>query len=407
MTKVLDVEYGKPIEESYNIRTAMEEATRCLLCYDAPCSKACPAETDPAKFIRSVRFKNIKGAAVTIRENNPLGGSCSLICPHGNLCEEACSRTDIDKPIKIGKLQEFVVDQEKLYEMEIYETPEVTKKEKIACIGSGPASLSCASLLAREGYEVVIYEAEEKPGGILTYGINPSRLSQEIVDYDISLIEDLGVEIKCNSRIGKEELEKIKREYDAVHIGVGLSESRIIASDDVDLNLEGIESALNFLKDARTGNLESIEGEDILVIGGGDVAMDCALTAHQLGANTKVVYRRSIEESPANSEELSVIQEMGISIVTEFEPAASIGEDGRLKGVKFTSRDGFSEMTLKADKLVFAIGQKKSEDYENLELEKGLFSSGDFMNDGATVVQAVAEGKEVAADIMEYLKEEK
>lgn len=409
MTKVLNIAYEEKKETSYNIRTAMEEASRCLLCYDAPCSEACPANTDPGKFIRSLRFRNFKGAAETIRKNNPFGGSCSLICPHAKLCEEACSRTNIDKPINIGKLQEFAVEQERIHDMKVMKKPEKSNGKKVACIGSGPASLTCASVLAREGYEVTVFEAEEKPGGILTYGINPSRIDQEIVDYDISLIEELGVKIICNKRISKDEIQDLKNEYDAIHVGVGLCESKLIVNEKIDTELKGVESALKFLKEARTRELKSLEGENVVIVGGGDVAMDCALTAHQLGANTKIVYRRSMEEAPANIEELSTIQAMGIPVMTEFSPVETVGQGKDLVSVKFESRDNSSSMELKASKLIFAIGQKRSEDFADFVESDGVFSSGDIKNNGDTVVQAVAEGKEVALKMIEYIsaKEEK
>lgn len=409
MTKVLEIAYKEPKEKPYNIRTAMEEASRCLLCYDAPCSAACPANTDPGKFIRSLRFRNFKGAAETIRANNPFGGSCSLICPHAKLCEEACSRTGIDNPIKIGKLQEFAVDQEKIYDMKVVKKAEKLNGKKVACIGSGPASLTCASVLAREGYEVVVFEKEEKPGGILTYGINPSRIDQEIVDYDISLIKDLGVKIICNKEIKNEELNKLKEEYDAIHVGVGLTASKVLNSEEIDINLEGIEAALSFLKDAREGVITSLEGEDVIIIGGGDVAMDCAMTAKQLGANTKIVYRRTIQDAPANIEELDTIYAMGIPVITEFSPVKTVSDKNKLTAVTFTSKDKESNMELKASKLIFAIGQERSKDFANFVDSEGVFSSGDIKNGGDTVVEAVAEGKETAFKIMDYIsaKEEK
>lgn len=402
MTKVLDLAYGEQREESYNIRTAMEEAARCLLCYDAPCSEACPAKTDPGKFIRSIRFRNFKGAAETIRENNPFGGSCSEICPHAKLCEQACSRTGIDEPINIGKLQEFAVDQEKIHNMKVYSKPEKLNGKKVACIGSGPASLTCASVLAREGYEVTVFESEEKPGGILTYGINPSRINQDLVDYDISLIKDLGVNIICNTTIKFEDLEKMKDEYDAIHVGVGLTSSKILDIDGINNNLDGIDTALDFLKKARIGEITSLDNENIIIIGGGDVAMDCALTACQLGANAKIVYRKDIKEAPANIEEIKTVQAMGISMITEFSPIETIGKD-KLEAVKFESRDKISNMELKADRLIYAIGQKRSEDYKNFKNSDKIFSSGDIDNDGDTVVQAVAEGKEVALEMINYM----
>ncbi len=145
MSKVKKVNYIEQAEADFDLRLAMEEATRCLLCEDAPCSKGCPAGTNPAKFIRSIRFKNFKGAAETIRENNILGGSCALVCPYGNLCEEACSRCGIDKPIQIGKLQKFAIDHEKNTDMTILKSGKRIGK-KVACIGAGPASLAASPI---------------------------------------------------------------------------------------------------------------------------------------------------------------------------------------------------------------------------------------------------------------------
>ena len=170
-----------------------------------------------------------------------------------------------------------------------------------------------------------------------------------------------------------------------------------------------MEVALAFLKSARTGEIKNLENENIIVIGGGDVAMDCALTAHQLGANTKIVYRRSIEEAPANIYEISMIQAMGISMITEFTPVETIEEEGKLKKIKFESRDKISNMELKADRMIFAIGQKRAKDFKDFKVEDKVFASGDIANGGDTVVEAVAEGKEVAKEIMNYIdcKEDK
>ena len=217
MSKVIKKAYAEEMKQGYNLRTAMEEASRCLLCHDAPCSKSCPAKTDPAKFIRSLRFRNIKGAAETIRENNPLAGCCAEVCPYGQLCEQACSRTGIDKPIEIGKLQKFLVEMEKREGMEFLHVEE-KRDGKIACVGAGPASLACARELALFGYDVTIYEANEKAGGVLTYGIVPSRLPQEVVDFDIATIEKLGVTFKFNETIDAARLEELKAEYDAVFL---------------------------------------------------------------------------------------------------------------------------------------------------------------------------------------------
>ena len=189
MSKIAKGKYTAEAVAGFTHRTAMEEAARCLLCHDAPCSKGCPAGTDPAKFIRSIRFRNVKGAAETIRSANVLGGTCARVCPYDNLCEEACSRCGIDKPIEIGKLQRYAIEQEKLFKMKTLVAPKQKKPGKIACVGAGPASLACAAELAKAGYKVTVFEREAKPGGVLTYGITPSRLPQAVVDHDISTVK--------------------------------------------------------------------------------------------------------------------------------------------------------------------------------------------------------------------------
>lgn len=156
MSKVVKAKYTAEAVCGFTHRTAMEEAARCLLCHDAPCSQGCPAGTDPAKFIRSIRFRNVKGAAETIRENNILGGTCARVCPYDRLCEEACSRCGIDRPIEIGKLQRYAIEQERVFGMRTLKAPEEKKAGKVACVGAGPASLACAAELAKAGYDVTI-----------------------------------------------------------------------------------------------------------------------------------------------------------------------------------------------------------------------------------------------------------
>ena len=188
MSKILKLAYGMEKSEGFNYRLAMEEASRCLLCEDAPCSKGCPAGTDPAKFIRSLRFKNIKGAAETIRENNPLGGSCAWVCPYDRMCEEECSRCGIDKPIQIGKIQRYLVEEEQAMSAKFVGAGKKIGK-KVALIGAGPASLACARELAIAGVDTTIFEKQAKAGGVLRYGITPTRLPDRVVDFDIELIK--------------------------------------------------------------------------------------------------------------------------------------------------------------------------------------------------------------------------
>ena len=248
MSKIAKGKYTAEAVAGFTHRTAMEEAARCLLCHDAPCSKGCPAGTDPAKFIRSIRFRNVKGAAETIRSANVLGGSCARVCPYDNLCEEACSRCGIDRPIEIGKLQRYAIEQEKLFKMKTLEAPKEKKPGKIACVGAGPASLACAAELAKAGYKVTIFEREAKPGGVLTYGITPSRLPQAVVDHDISTVKGLGVKIVCNKEVKAADLE----DYDAVFIGAGLWNANLNKHEFPGAELKGVMSAIDFLKEART-----------------------------------------------------------------------------------------------------------------------------------------------------------
>lgn len=421
MSKVVKAKYNSEAEAGFTPRTAMEEAARCLLCHDSPCSKGCPAGTDPGKFIRSIRFRNVKGAAETIRENNVLGGSCARVCPYDRLCEEACSRCGIDRPIEIGKLQRFAVEQEKALKMKTLKAPDKKKAEKVACIGSGPASLACAAKLAQEGYAVTIFEAESKAGGVLTYGITPARLPQHVVDFDIKTVKDLGVKFVFETKVGCDiTIDEIKQlGFDAIFVGAGLWEAK--TPDIQGKELEGVTTAVDFLKAAREskGTLET--GKSVIIIGGGDVAMDCAVTAKLLGAeNVAIYYRRTLEESPANMAEIAYAISLGITITTNFAPAEIVG-DKKVAFVMFDGRDKKSGAKVAADTVVFAIGQAP-EDMEKVAPVKltekgtiaanvkgktnvaGIFAAGDIVNGGKTVVEAVAQGKETAAEIISYLE---
>lgn len=415
LSKVVKTPYLADSVAGFTPRTAMEEAARCLLCHDAPCSKGCPAGTDPAKFIRSIRFRNVKGAAETIRENNILGGTCAHVCPYNRLCEEACSRCGIDKPIQIGLLQRYAIEQEEALGMKTLAAPAEKKAAKVACIGAGPASLACAAKLAQEGYEVTIFEAEAKAGGVLTYGITPSRLPQSVVDHDIKQVEDLGVKFVFNTKVDSARFAELQKEYKAIFIGVGLWQTKL--PDIPGTDLPGVMAAADFLKKARTTGESFNPGKKVVVVGGGNVAMDCAVTAKLLGADTAIYYRRSIEEAPAEMEELQHVLELGVSITTGFAPAEVTGS-GKVEGMKFKGRDGVSEASVACDTVIFAIGQGAEAVPAPVKVnEKGLvvvsgsktnvegvFAGGDIAHGGKTVVEAVAAGKVAAFEIGEYLK---
>lgn len=415
MSKVVKANYTAEAVAGFTHRTAMEEAARCLLCHDAPCSKGCPAGTDPAKFIRSIRFRNDRGAAETIRENNILGGTCARVCPYDRLCEEACSRCGIDKPIEIGKLQRYAIEQEEAYGMKTLSAPE-KKVGNVACVGAGPASLAVAAELAKAGYNVTILEREAKAGGVLTYGIVPSRLPQAVVDHDIAQVEGLGVKFQFNTEVKAADLDA----YDAVFVGAGLWADNLPKIDGIEL--DGVYAAVDFLKEARTKAEGFNPGKKVLVVGGGDVAVDCAVSAKLLGAeDVKIVYRRTLEEAPGNMTEFHYALSLGIGMTTGMAPADVKG-NGKVEAVEFKGfRDEAAELTLSADTIVFATGQKAedmaavagvkvtdkgtiaADDAGATDVEK-IFAAGDIVNGGKTVVEAVAAGKVAAASMIAYLE---
>ncbi|MDF2854974.1 MAG: dihydropyrimidine dehydrogenase [Neobacillus sp.] len=399
-TPVLDYEPTKI--EAYDFRRAMEEASRCLLCEDAPCSMGCPANTDPGKFIRSIRFKNVNGAAETIRENNILGASCALICPQEKLCELECSRSGIDRPIQIGKLQQFAMEHERALNKTYLTKNDKYTGKRVACIGSGPASLACAADLAKEGVDVTIFEENQKVGGMLRYAIPPFRLPDYVLDQDISQLEKLGVKFELNHSVTFAELEYMKQEYDHIFVGAGTWQSKKLAIPGADL--QGIVLALDFLTEAKENHSEMAPLGDVVIIGGGDVGMDCATTSKLLGATSIYnVFLESLEGAPAVQKEKDFVFRMGIPLISEFKPVEFIGS-GKVEKVRFEHMTNESTILLKADTVILAVGQKVTEDTVSLKETEQIFTGGDMDNGGNTAVQAISEGRVAAAKIMESFK---
>ncbi|EJE7233389.1 FAD-binding protein [Clostridium sporogenes] len=424
--------YMKEREEVFTPLLAIEEASRCLLCHDAPCTKACPAGTDPGKFIRSLRFRNFKGSVTTIRENNILGGVCARVCPTDKYCEGACSRCGIDKPIQIGKLQRYLTDYEQSIGIEALEAIKATK-EKVAIIGSGPSGLAAAAELALEGYKITVFEARNQLGGWLTYGIPEDRLPQSVVKNEIGYIKNLGVHFRTNCKVGRDvNIDDLRKEgFEAFLVAVGMQKSKDIEIKGNDL--EGVIAGTDFLAEVKTSKGKVKVGSKVIVIGGGDVAMDCAVTAKLLGAeDVKIVYRRTIEKMPADRKEIAYTQDLNIPIFTGLKPAEIIGQAGKVARFKATGMFDDSELNLPVDRIIFAIGQEAEEIKELKEAVKevaatkevttvefnekgtietidystnieGIFASGDIIEGDKTVVNAVKEGKEAAKAIVKYL----
>lgn len=398
--------------KGYTFSTAMQEAARCLLCEDAPCSKACPAHTDPARFIRSLRFNNIKGAAETIRENNALGAVCARVCPTERYCESACTRAKIDHPINIGGLQRFITDIEQEMGMQILKAGKSTG-QKVAIIGAGPAGLQAATTLRQYGVAVTIFEEHPKAGGYLTYGIPEYRLPQEIVDYEVKRIIDLGAEIRCNIKVGKDiSFDQLRADYDAVLVTVGNSKAKTLPMFEHNICTE---SAISFLARVKNGELHENELPDhVLVIGGGDVAMDVATTLKKLGVSnvTDVAYEE-FNEFKASKKELAGTRKAGVTLIDGYVPTKVA-----TNVVTFKHRKLDAELTIKADKIIYAVGQTSDLTGLKIDLQHSesqlwsakyqtkdakVFAAGDLVDGDQTVVFAVQKGKEAAKVIMNTL----
>ena len=402
--------YQEEYEVGYTPRLVMEEASRCLLCLDAPCSASCPAGTDPAKFIRSLRFKNVKGAAETVRINNILGAICARVCPTERYCQAGCSRSGIDKPIDIGGIQRYITDFEDALKMKVLEDVELNGK-KVAVIGSGPAGLTVAAELAKKGHKVTIYEQDSKAGGYLRNGIPEYRLPNEVVDKEINRIVELGVDIVLNTKVGQDvKFEDLRKENDAVVLAVGYSEGKMLPMFE---NNRKVIKAVDWLKKvkARKGNVRI--PENVLVIGGGDVAMDVVTSLKLLGCPhvTDVVYEQ-FSEFRASKKELMNAQEQGVTIIDGYVPV------GTARGgiVKFKHRVIPAELKVKADLIILAVGQVPNVDGLEVKLEKGevaakgcrvpdtnIFFAGDIGHGEKTVVWGVRSGKEVAFEVNRFL----
>jgi dihydropyrimidine dehydrogenase (NAD+) subunit PreT len=424
-----------PPFESYS--AALVDANRCLFCYDAPCMKSCPTSIDVPKFIKQIVSENIKGSAHTIFSSNILGGGCSKVCPVEKLCEGACVYNLMEEEaIPIARLQRYSTDAALQNNWQLFKRKPSNGK-KVAVIGAGPAGLSCAHTLSREGVDVTIYEKESKGGGLMTYGIAAYKVTPQFCEDEVNYILSIGgIEIKYQQELGKDILlTDLQKNYDAVYvaIGVGLARQLHIPGE----NLEGVRDAISFIHDLRSNDLSTIlVGDKVAVIGMGMTAIDAATQAKRLGAKeVTLVYRRTEEEKPCTDVELNIAKLDGCKIIWLAAPTKIIGADGKVTQLvcsvmklgeadasgRRSPIDTGETFTLEVDMVIKAAGQMPFDELiQQNKIEntggkiqinasatniKGVFAGGDCVNGGKEVVDAVQAGKEGAASILEYLSE--
>jgi dihydropyrimidine dehydrogenase (NAD+) subunit PreT len=356
-------------------RDALEEANRCLYCYDAPCIQACPTGIDIPSFIKKIASGNLKGSAKTIMSSNPVGASCSRVCPTEELCEGACVLNHSTKPIMIGDLQRYATDWARHNDAVLFEAGEPNGK-KVGIVGGGPAGLSAARELARFGYEVTIYEAAEKAGGLNTYGIVSFRLPQSISYWEVDQVKRLNVDIRTNTKVGEDiSAEEILDTHDFVILAAGMSNVPPLNIEGE--NLEGVHDAIEFVKSTKSGGIsKEYVGKKVVVIGAGNTAIDGATCSVRLGAeNVKILYRRTLEEMTAYDFEYEFAKQDGVEFRWLTAPKRIIGnEDGKVIGIECfkmelgePGEDGRrrpvavegSEFTLPVDAVIKAIGQTR------------------------------------------------
>jgi len=411
---------------------AKVEAARCLFCFDAPCTRACPTHIDVPRFIRQILHRDEIGAAGTILEANIFGGSCARACPTEVLCEGACVDSLLIKaPVQIGRLQRHACDIAAARGIQFFQAGPRSGK-RVAVVGSGPAGLSCAHELRRLGHDVVVFEARGLPGGLDTLGIAAYKISTEFALSEIEMIRRIGIDIEFNHPVTGDEVRALLDAFDAVFLGIGLGRTLPLGIDGEDL--EGVWEALDFIFQTHTRPFTECKvGANVLVIGAGNTAIDVATAAKRLGAETvTIAYRRSEALLPAFAYEYELAKSDGVRFEWFAQPIRVAGDGRAVHGVEFLrteledkgSRSGRvstvpgSHFVLPADMVVKALGQEALLDLvaalPDLKCEKGkilvdrttgatsiagLFAGGDCLRSGGEVVDAVQDGKVAARGI--------
>jgi len=409
-------------------QAAVVEANRCLNCFDAPCTAACPTHIDVPKFIKKIASGNLEGSARAILDANVLGASCSRVCPVDVLCEGACVMHHYnEQPIEIGRLQRFAMDAFHARGGKLAKKFAGTRTGKVACIGAGPASLACAAELAQRGSAVTVFERRPLPGGLNTYGVAEYKLPAWASLREIELIEELGVEFRTGVEIDAGLLAEIERDFEVVFLGIGLGAMHRLNIPGG--NHSGIVDALAFIAAYKTAKITHTTGK-VAVIGAGNTAIDAANAALRLGAEeVSIVYRRNQESMSAFGFEYEHAKQEGVHFLWQTLPVGVSADGGMLEFLECVRVDDAlapipgSEFFLACDLIITAIGQSPL--LELLESAKGVvidkgrvvidretgrttnpryFAGGDCVNGGREVVDAVADGKRAAIAIAHQLE---
>ncbi|MFZ1332338.1 MAG: FAD-dependent oxidoreductase [Flavobacteriales bacterium] len=437
-----DVEFKENFHPKKPLMTDTEayyESSRCLYCYDAPCVNACPTGIDIPQFIRQINSGTNEGAAKTIYDSNWMGHACGNVCPTEELCEGACvfNHSDV-KPIEIGRLQSHATAEVIRTKKKLFRTGKDTGR-KVAVIGAGPAGISAACELRMLGHAVDIHEAKAQPSGLCVHGVAPYKLTNEqAVDEIIYLQEQFGFTITYNKPIaGRVDLDKLEKEYDAIFIGIGLGATSKLGVKGEDK--KGVIGALEYVEELRMKHHKTPIGNKVIVLGGGNTAMDAASESCRMGAESvTIAYRRGSDEMGAYSFEFDLAKKSGAKALFNVTPVEIMG-NGSVTGVKFIRNKAAygkiealagSEFVESCDMVLLGTGQGKQvellEQISGVKLEhksrilddRGrlvvndhfqtnnpkYFAAGDAVNGGVEVVNAAAEAKKAAHGIDAYLK---
>ncbi len=421
-------------------KAALAEANRCLFCFDAPCTAACPTHIDVPRFIKKISSGNLRGSALTILDANMLGLSCSRVCPVAVLCEGACVMHGYNqKPIEIGRLQRHAMDHFYEHGAVLPACPPASAKA-VACVGGGPASLGCAAELRRRGYSVTIFDNRPLPGGLNTYGVAEYKLRPADSLREVELVRSLGVTFRQaevgGPEAGKVSLDQLEKEFDLIFLGAGLGPMERLGIPGE--QLPGVIDALHFIERYKTFPGFQV-GRRVVVIGGGNTAIDAANAARRLGAEeVHLFYRRTEKEMPAFPFEYHHSQVEGVRFHWLAQPVEIVARDGRAAAVKFAETrleepdaSGRRRATpvpganfeVGCDMVIPALGQSRFiavlNESRGIGLEGGsiavdrptgrttnprYYAGGDCVNGGREVVDAVADGKRAALAMARQLE---